>query len=190
MKKFLLAAAVAALTLGAPAFADSCCSGGDKPAHATKACEFTEAVAVMHPTAGNTAQGTVRFVQKGDKVTVIADLTGLAPNSTHGFHVHEFGDCTAPDASSAGGHYNPEGHSHAGPETAMRHAGDLGNLKSDAQGKAHLELTVDNLSLCGPKNPILGRAVIVHAKADDLKSQPTGESGPRIACGVIGIAKK
>lgn len=184
MKRFLIALALAGLCLSTPAVADDCCKTPK-----ADCCATGTAVAVLHPTQGNTVHGTVRFVQDGDKVKVTADLTGLTPNSTHGFHVHEFGDCTAPDATSAGGHYNPEGHPHAGPATETRHAGDLGNVTSDAQGNAHYEITVDNLSVCGKKNPIVGRAVIVHAKADDLKSQPTGDAGARVACGVIGLAK-
>jgi Cu-Zn family superoxide dismutase len=149
----------------------------------------TSAVAVLHATKDQKAHGWVRFTQEGAKVKVVAHVEGLEPNSTHGFHIHEFGDCTSDDGSSAGGHYNPEGHKHAGPGTASRHAGDLGNIKADDKGVAQLEVTVDNISVAGMKDPIIGRAVIVHAKADDIKSQPTGDAGGRIACGVIGVAK-
>ncbi|MEW6279664.1 MAG: superoxide dismutase family protein [Candidatus Eremiobacterota bacterium] len=156
---------------------------------AALAQEEARAVAVVHPTAGNRAEGTVWFVQVDDRVKVTADIQGLAPNGTHGFHIHEWGDCSKPDATSAGSHYNPEGHAHAGPDTEARHAGDLGNLHADENGRAHLELTLDNVSIHGGKNPILGRSVIIHAGADDLKSQPTGNAGDRIGCGVIGLAK-
>jgi superoxide dismutase, Cu-Zn family len=151
---------------------------------------ITEAIAVMHPTANNTASGIVRFSQQGDSVKVVAEIKGLKANGTHGFHIHEFGDCSAPDATSAGGHYNPEGHDHAGPQTTPRHAGDFGNIRADASGVGRLELTVDDITINGQRNPILGRSVIVHEKADDLKSQPTGDAGGRISCGIIGIAKK
>ena len=107
---------------------------------------------------------------------------------TQAFEPRE-GDDTVNDGASAGGHYNPEGHEHALPEKAMRHAGDLGNLTADAMGKARLELTVDNISVAGPKNPILGRGVIIHEKVDD-GGQPTGNAGGRIACGVIGVVKQ
>jgi Cu-Zn family superoxide dismutase len=148
-----------------------------------------QAVAVIHPTAGNKVHGIVRFIPAGQgKVRVLADLQGLTPNSKHGFHIHEYGDCSASDASSAGGHFNPEHHPHAGPNTEMRHAGDFGNIQADAEGHAHLDMTVDNITINGAKDAILGRAVIVHGKADDLKSQPSGDAGPRIGCGVIGVA--
>jgi Cu-Zn family superoxide dismutase len=149
------------------------------------------AVANIQPSKAATTQpangqptGTVTFTQSGEQVKVVADITGLTPNTTHGFHIHEKGDLSAPDLSSAGGHYNPEGHAHGGPTTSPVHAGDLGNLKSDAQGHAHLELSVDNISL-GGENDIIGLPVIVHAKADDLKSQPSGDAGARIGGGII-----
>lgn len=147
-----------------------------------------EAVCVLHATAGNSAKGVVRFIKNDDRtVTVIADIEGLSPNGTHAIHIHQFGDCSSPDGKSAGGHYNPQGHSHALPDTDQRHAGDLGNLVADADGKAHYEIVVSNICIVGHRNPILGRGVIVHAKADD-GGQPTGNAGSRIACGVIGIA--
>lgn len=148
----------------------------------------TEAVAVLRPTEGNDVHGIVRFVQEGDRVRVEARITGLPPNSRHGFHIHEFGDATSPDGKSAGGHYNPEGHDHAGPAISRRHAGDLGNVEADAEGTAVLTLTLDNVSISGHRNPILGRGVILHAGEDDLATQPTGGAGARIGIGVIGIA--
>jgi Cu-Zn family superoxide dismutase len=147
----------------------------------------SQAVAVLHPTAGQHCQGVVRFTQEGDSVKIVADLEGLNPGQKHAFHIHQYGDCSAPDAMSAGGHYNPEGHQHGLPDSDNRHAGDLGNVLADDQGKAHYVITVDNISISGQKNPILGRAVIVHAKLDD-GGQPVGNAGARIGCGVIGIA--
>jgi Cu-Zn family superoxide dismutase len=129
----------------------------------------------------------VGFTQEGESVKVVAEIEGLVPGQKHAFHIHQYGDCSAPDASSAGGHYNPEGHQHGLPETENRHAGDFGNVQADDQGKAHYEITVTNISVSGPNNPIIGRGVIVHAKPDD-GSQPTGNAGGRIACGVIGVA--
>ena len=149
----------------------------------------TSAIAVLHPTAGHTVFGVVRFTQTGTAVHVVADVEGLGPNTIHGFHIHEFGDCSAPDATSAGGHFNPEGRPHAGPMATMHHAGDLGNVTSNADGKTHLEITMEGLTINGRTNAIVGRSVIIHDQPDDLVSQPVGNAGPRAACGVIGIAK-
>jgi Cu-Zn family superoxide dismutase len=144
-------------------------------------------VAVLHPTAGNQCHGLVRFIQDGELVKVVADFEGLTPGQKHAFHIHQYGDCSSPDGMSAGGHYNPEGHQHGLPDTESRHAGDLGNVQADEQGKAHYELMIKNVSIMGTRNPILGRGVIVHAKVDD-GGQPVGNAGARIACGVIGVA--
>lgn len=148
----------------------------------------TEAVAVMQPTAGNKATGTVHFTQMGNKVHVVATITGLNPNRMHAIHIHEAGDISAKDGTATGGHYNPEGHQHGLMNMPMRHAGDLGNLQSDSKGEAKLDIMVDNISVAGMKNPIIGRGVIIHAKQDD-GGQPTGNAGGRISQGVIGIVK-
>jgi len=155
-------------------------SGADGPA-------LKQAIAVLHAAAGQQCHGVVRFTQEGDSVKVVADIEGLTPGQKHAFHIHQNGDCSAPDGMSAGGHYNPEGHQHGLPDAQNRHAGDLGNIQADNDGKVHYEITVNNISLSGPKNPILGRGVIVHAKPDD-GGQPVGNAGARIACGVIGVA--
>lgn len=143
------------------------------------------AAAELKPTEGSTAVGTVTFTAENGGVRVVAVVEGLT-TGLHGFHVHEVGDCSAPDASSAGGHFNPHGTPHGGPDAppGERHAGDLGNLEADANGTARYERLAPLLSLAGADS-ILGKAVIVHAKADDLSTQPTGDSGPRLACGVI-----
>ena len=113
------------------------------------------AMANIEPTKGNMARGTVKFMQMGDKVHVIADISGLAPNSKHGFHVHEGTEC-GDDGMLAKGHYNPEQHQHGlpGASSSMRHAGDFGNIQADGSGKAHLDMMFDNISISGPKNPI------------------------------------
>ncbi len=164
---------------------EACC---DHAACPMVDASLRQAVAVLQPTQGNHASGTVLFTQDGDKVTVEANVSGLTPNSQHAFHVHEFGDARSTDATSAGSHYNPEGHPHGLPGSESRHAGDFGNLTADAGGYAHLSLTVDNLTIAGMHNPVLGRSVIIHAAADD-GSQPVGNAGARIAIGVIGVAK-
>ena len=148
--------------------------------------EPTKANAVLQAASGSPVAGTVTFTKTADGVQVVADITGLTPGK-HGFHIHEFGDCSAADASSAGSHFNPMKKPHGAPDAAERHAGDLGNLEADANGKAHLELKDSMLKLSG-ETSILGRGVIVHEKVDDW-SQPTGNAGSRQACGVIGVAK-
>jgi Cu-Zn family superoxide dismutase len=155
---------------------------------APKSAAPLKAIAVLHPTAGNKVSGTVTFSEEADGVRVQADITGLAPGK-HGFHVHEFGDCSAPDLASAGGHFNPTNKPHAGPDAAQRHVGDMGNVEADASGAAKLDYVDHEISLTYDQRSVIGRSVIVHAKADDLNSQPAGDSGARIACGVIGIAK-
>lgn len=146
-----------------------------------------KAIAVLHPTQNSKVTGKVTFTQVADGVRVVAEVEGLTPGE-HGFHIHEFGDCSAPDATSAGGHFNPTEHKHSGPDDETRHAGDLGNLTADETGKAHYDRVDKQLKFTG-KESILGRSVIVHEKADDLKTQPTGNAGGRVACGVIGVAK-
>jgi Cu-Zn family superoxide dismutase len=147
-----------------------------------------KAIAVLHPTGGNKLSGTVTFTEVADGVQVQAEITGLTPGN-HGFHVHEFGDCSAADASSAGAHFNPTNKPHAGPDATERHVGDMGNVEADTSGKAKLEYVDHQISLTNDQQSVIGRSVVVHAKADDLKSQPSGDSGARIACGVIGRAK-
>jgi Cu-Zn family superoxide dismutase len=143
------------------------------------------AVAVLQ--GGGGVAGTVWFKPAAGGVQVSARITGLTPGA-HGFHVHEFGDCSAADFTSAGGHFNPMGQPHGAPDASARHVGDLGNIQAGADGVATLDWTDKELAFDG-KHGVVGRAVIVHAKADDLKTQPTGDAGGRVACGVIGVAK-
>jgi Cu-Zn family superoxide dismutase len=147
------------------------------------------AIAVVYPASGSTCKGLVQIVQDGPSVKLTAELEGLAPGSKHAFHVHEFGDCSAPDASSAGTHYDPAQTKHHGmPNDKMSHAGDMGNVEADAHGKIHFEIVLEGVSINGAQAPLLGRGVIVHANPDDF-SQPVGNAGGRIGCGVIGLAK-
>jgi Cu-Zn family superoxide dismutase len=147
----------------------------------------TRAVAVLHPAKDGAVAGTLTFVKATPGVKITGRITGLGAG-THGFHIHEFGDCSAADFSSAGGHYNPTGHQHAGPAEARRHIGDMGNIEAAADGAATVDYTDTRLRFDGAHG-ILGRGVIVHANPDDLKTQPTGNAGGRLACGVIGVAK-
>jgi Cu-Zn family superoxide dismutase len=143
------------------------------------------AVATLAPTAGNTTAGTVRFAQAGGKVQVSGEVRGLKPNAEHGFHVHEKGDCSAPDATSAGGHYNPAGAPHGSHGSAPHHAGDLPSLKANAQGVATFSFETSALSVGGGGADVVGKGLIVHRDPDDFKTQPTGNAGPRLACAVI-----
>jgi Cu-Zn family superoxide dismutase len=135
---------------------------------------------------GSHVQGKVTFMQTLDGVKVTAELTGLTPGE-HGFHVHDFGDCSMMDGTCAGGHFNPTGAPHGGPDSAERHVGDLGNIKADSSGTATYDRVDKLITLSGPHS-IIGRSIIVHADPDDLTTQPTGNAGARIGCGVIGIA--
>ena len=148
----------------------------------------TNAIAVLRATkSGGDASGTVEFTKVADGIRVVAEVRGLTPGK-HGFHIHEFGDIHSDDAMSAGGHFNPEKSAHGEPHAAKRHVGDLGNLEANARGVAKVDFVDKEITFAGPHS-IIGRGVIVHEKADDFKTQPTGNAGGRMACGVIGVAK-
>ncbi len=183
----LAAAALVLFAFGCAPKQDAHAPAGSADTAVTPAAPAVTATASadLSATQGNTTAGTVTFTEMQDgTVHVVADLTGLGPGRQHAMHVHETGDCSAPDASSAGSHYNPEQHAHGLPPAEPRHAGDLGNVTADAEGKAHYEITVTNLTIRGAKSPIDGKAVIVHANPDD-GGQPVGNAGGRVACGVI-----
>jgi Cu-Zn family superoxide dismutase len=146
----------------------------------------TKAKVILKPTKGNKVTGTVTFAVVSDGVKVVADIDGLTPGK-HGFHVHEFGDCSAPDGSSAGGHFNPTKKDHGAPDTADSDVGDLGNITADANGHAHFE-RIDKVIALKGENNVIGRSMIVHEKADDF-SQPVGNAGGRLACGVIEVVE-
>jgi superoxide dismutase, Cu-Zn family len=154
---------------------------------ADQVAPVTKAIAVLSPAQGSKVQGLVAFSKEKAGVKVEASIQGLTPG-LHGFHIHEYGDCSSPDANSAGGHFNPGDMPHGSPTAEKHHAGDLGNLQADASGNAKLTLVAPKMSLEGPAS-IVGRGVVVHAQPDDFTTQPTGASGARVACGVIGIAK-
>ena len=128
--------------------------------------------------------GEVMFKEVPEGLQVTATVKGLKPNTTHGFHVHEKGECKGPDYKSAGDHFNPESQPHGSPDTKMSHVGDMGNLVSDKNGVAKLTRVVPHTNAESLKQ-MQGKAVIIHANADDLKSQPAGDAGDRIACGII-----
>ena len=139
----------------------------------------------LEPRSGTQVRGTVTFTQIGDVVRVTGEITGHT-KGPKGFHVHEKGDCSAPDATSAGGHFNPHKSKHGGPYDPAKHAGDLGNIAFNDKGLAKINFTVGDISVSRDRpDGIIGRALVVHVQADDLKTDPTGNSGGRIACGVV-----
>jgi Cu-Zn family superoxide dismutase len=182
MKPEEIAAASGGASSGAPA----------APAgSAASASPATSAQAVLQP-ANDTPgfAGRVTFTRVGNQVRVVADVAGVTPPGNHGFHLHENGKCerdtsgAGKDFTTAGGHFNPAGAPHACPDAAAHHAGDLGNVVIAADGTGHLDVTTSALSLSGP-NSVIGRSVILHAGTDDCTTQPTGNAGGRLACGVI-----
>lgn len=146
----------------------------------------TSANVQLAATQGHNVTGSITLAPMGEGVHLTGSLQGLPPDGEFGFHIHEKGDCSAPDASSAGGHFNPANVDHGNPQSMPHHAGDMMNAKSDAQGMAQINAHVDGLTLGdGGGSDVIGKAVVVHEKADDYKTQPSGDSGARVACGVI-----
>lgn len=143
------------------------------------------ATAKLEPTRGNTANGTVTFVQTGDGVQVSGEVRGLKPGAEHGFHVHEKGDCSSGDGMSTGGHFNPTAKPHGAHGAAEHHTGDLPSLKADKYGVAAFSFVSKSISVGGPTTDIVGKGLIVHRDPDDYKTQPTGNAGPRLACAMI-----
>ena len=163
------------------------CAHGAKSADRMPQSTDSRSIAQMEARSGSRVSGVVSFEKTAAGTMVRAEIKGLKPGSEHGFHIHEYGDCTAVDAASAGSHFNPMQKPHGGVAGDMRHVGDLENLVADKKGVAKYERTFAAGDL--PVDAISGRSVVVHEKADDLKTQPSGDSGKRIGCGVIGIAK-
>ena len=139
--------------------------------------------ATLQPTQGNNVKGSISLMTMGNGVHFTGTVTGLTAGK-HGFHVHENGDCSAPDGASAGGHFNPDKKAHGAPDVAEHHAGDLGNIEADASGTANVSIHMNGLSLGSAANSVMGKSIIVHANPDDF-SQPVGNAGGRLACGVI-----
>ena len=180
-------------------FATQSCTNAQKQNHENESSMNTEksvvesdvsvnkAVCVLHPTEGNDVRGTVTFTRSGSDIKIVFDGEGFTPGK-HGFHIHQYGDCSASDGTSSGGHFNPENTKHGSASDDERHVGDFGNVEADEDGTIHFEMTDSMISFSG-KHSIIGRGIIVHAGEDDLTSQPTGAAGARVACGVIGIAE-
>jgi len=158
----------------------------DTTAAATAPEPLATAQATLAGASGSAVMGELKFAAGAAGVTVTGDLTGLSASTVHGFHVHETGDCSAPDAKSAGGHLNPSNAEHGGPSSDMHHLGDMPNVEADGSGHASVSATIGGATLRdGGPNDLVGKAVIVHAKRDDYTTQPSGDSGDRIACGVV-----
>jgi Cu-Zn family superoxide dismutase len=144
--------------------------------------DFKEAVCVLVPTKDHQCSGTLVLTQKEGYVQVTGEVSGIKPGE-HGFHIHMYGDLRSSDGSSAGGHFNPEGHPHGGPDSKEHHAGDLGNIRANGMGVAKVDIKAMGLDL----HHVLGRAIVVHADKDDFKDIKS--AGPRIGVGVIGLAE-
>ena len=159
-------------------------------APAATTSQAREALVNLAPASGSLVSGRLVLVPMGDGLHLRGEIGGLTPGSRHGFHIHEKGDCSAADASSAGGHFNPTGQPHGRAGQGAHHAGDADNLVADAKGVARVDAHLGGLSLGnGAANDVAGRAVIVHAAADDYSSQPAGNAGARVACGVIQVTR-
>ena len=182
-----------ALALGAAVLA-GCASTGTpaaEPARSTSSAKSTasRATVVLAPASGSLVSGTLTLMPMDDGVHMTGEVGGLKPGDTRGFHIHEKGDCSAADASTAGGHFNPAAQAHGRSGQGAHHAGDTDNIVADAKGVARIDAHVTGVTLGGgAANDIAGRAVIVHASADDYTTQPTGNAGARVACGVIKVA--
>jgi len=171
-----------------------CAAAADQPAPAggpvgtTPSPIQTTAKVSLAPAAGSSVKGDLTLANQGTAVSIRGEITGLAPGKEHGFHVHEIGQCSLPDFQSAGEHFNPTKDSHGGPNSQARHLGDIPNIKADESGRARVDISVKGATLVdkdGAPTQILGKALVVHAMPDDYKTQPSGDSGSRIACGVI-----
>ncbi len=150
---------------------------------AAETATVTKARADINPAQGQKVKGIVTFEKVTGGVRVVADIEGLTPGK-HGFHIHEKGECTQPDFVSAGAHFNPDNQPHGGPDSEKHHVGDLGNLKAGPDGKAHYD-RIDSVITLEGDHSVLNRSVIVHADPDDYVSQPAGNAGARIGCGII-----
>ena len=147
-----------------------------------------EAQTTLAPASKSKVSGTIMFKEVDGGVEVTATVEGLKAGD-HAYHVHEKGDCSAPDGASAGGHFNPNNHKHGAPEAEERHEGDFGNLTAGKDGKATKTFVMSGITIADGPTSIVGKGFIVHEKKDDFKTQPTGNAGGRIACGVIELKK-
>lgn len=186
LRHSLLAVAIACLAAACATAPESSSTTASQAAAPPPAASAEYATVNLASASGSLVSGTLRIVPNGNGVHITGEIGGLPPGSTHAFHFHEIGDCSAADASSAGGHFNPTHAPHGRAGAAPHHAGDMDNVVADADGVARIDIQNNDVSLRrGAPNDITGRAVIVHAGADDYTSQPSGNAGARVACGVI-----
>jgi Cu-Zn family superoxide dismutase len=144
-----------------------------------------KSVVTLQSKSNSSVKGDLTLEEQGNGVLVTGTLQGLTSKGVHGFHIHEMGDCSDPEAKNAGGHFNPENHAHGAMHDAKRHLGDLGNIDANENGQATVRIEVPKATLGRGEFSVEGRALVIHAQKDDLKSQPAGNAGARIACGVI-----
>jgi Cu-Zn family superoxide dismutase len=182
------------LALAAACALAACSTTGEKtappmssPTPASPGTSTAQSASVnLASASGSLVSGKLSIVPMGDGVHITGQVGGLGAGQTHAIHVHETGDCSAADASSAGGHFNPSGSAHGRAGTPVHHAGDMDNIVANAQGVADIDIHLAGVTLGGgAANDIAGRAMIVHAAPDDYHSQPSGNAGARVACGVI-----
>ena len=165
------------------------------PLHQKIDTQERSAICILYPDNNSGVNGVVAMHQDNytAECKIVANVRGLNPNALHGFHVHEFGDLSQ-GCTTAGEHFNPTKVNHAGPKDDVRHYGDLGNIQTDEKGDGYLAVSDKLITLFGD-NSVIGRAMVVHAHEDDLgrggnaESRTTGNSGARLACGVIGLAR-
>ena len=172
----VLAMAPLALFLG--------CASSKSSTTAPPAASGPRATATIEARSGSTLSGTALFTPTAGGVHIVVEVSN-APQGIHAVHLHEKGDCSAPDATSAGGHFNPTGMAHGSPDAPAHHAGDFGNMTVGEDGHGRLELDSTMLTITPGERSVVGHAIVVHAKPDDMQTQPTGNAGGRIGCGVV-----
>ena len=189
----LLAASVLALSAcssSAPTKSTAPVASAPTPAAPAAQSTAKSATVNLASASGSLVSGKLTVVPMGNGVHLTGEVGGLSPGSTHAIHIHEKGDCSAADASSAGGHFNPAAQPHGKVGSGAHHGGDMDNLVANAEGVAQVNAHAEGVTLGGgAANDVVGKAVIVHAAADDYRTQPTGNAGGRVACGVITVTR-
>ncbi|HKF58623.1 MAG TPA: superoxide dismutase family protein [Blastocatellia bacterium] len=192
MKRSVMMAVAAAVTAALFFVAGSrpgAASGSSSVGNRGSAAKALQATAKLESKSGSSVTGEAEFTEKNGGVEISIQIKGAKPG-THGVHLHDKGDCSAPDAASAGGHFNPDSKSHGAPNVDPHHAGDFGNLTVGANGTGKLKITVKGLTVAPGPHSVVGHAVVIHADTDDMKSQPAGNAGARVACGVVQAESK